>query len=184
MSTYDNASRSIDPTTQLIYSRTPLPILEQHVLETFSLLTNTNNTTPTKQYLTRHDLKCAIILLLGYTPSTLELNTLLTAAGCTPHSQQRLTADRFVPLLTRRIQQQDVLHHYQQLFASFDSEGKGFIRRDDFMGVCERVVVGGVGGGGRDEFGKLFDVCDVDGDGVVSYREFDRLMSNRPYATM
>ena len=174
MTTYDS-SRSVDPTTQLIYSRTPTSTIQQHVHDTFTLLDSSH-----KGHLSRHELKCAIILLLGYTPSHIELHALFTAAGCHT-STDRLTVDRFVPLLTRRIEQQDTLHYYQQLFGAFDVDGRGFIRRDDFLHVCQRVTVAGA----VDEsmLARLFDVCDVDGDGVVSYRDFDRLMSARPYAT-
>ena len=175
MSAYDS-SRSIDPTTLLVYSRTPLSTIQQHVQDTFTLLD-----TAGKGYLSRHDLKCAIILLLGYTPSHIELTALLTAADC--HSPtDRLTADRFIPLLSRRIQQQDVLSYYQQLFNAFDTDGRGFIRRQDFLHVCQRVTAAGTVDGAMLE--RLFDVCDVNGDGVISYREFDRLMSARPYATI
>ena len=169
-------SRSIDSTTQLVYSRTPTSIIQQHVLETFPVVDSGH-----KGYLTRHDLRCAVILLLGYTPSHIEISALLTTAGCRTPSE-RLTLDRFVPLLTRRIEQQDTLQYYQQLFAAFDTEGRGFIRRDDFMRVCQCVTVKGAVD--RSMLERLFDVCDVDGDGVVSYREFDRLMSARPYSTV
>ena len=171
-----DGSRSIDPTTQLMYSRTPTAGIEQHVCDAFTLLDTSN-----KGYLSRHDLKCAVILLLGYTPSRLETAALLTTAGCLS-AADRLTADRFVPLLARRIAQQDTLQCYQQLFAAFDAEGRGFIRRDDFLRVCERVTVAGAVD--RAMLGELFDVCDVDGDGLVAYWEFDRLMSARPYSTI
>ena len=166
----------MDPTTQLIYSRTPTSTIQQHVQDTFILLDTTH-----KGYLTRHDLKCAIILLLGYTPSHIELTALLTTAGCHPPTQQ-LTLDRFLPLLTRRIQQHDTLQYYQQLFGAFDSDNNGFIRRTDFIQVCLSVTPPGAID--RPMLDALFGVCDGDGDGVVSYREFDRLMSARPFATV
>lgn len=171
-----HTSRSIDSTTQLIYSRTPSSTVQQHVHDTFALV-DTNH----KGYLTRHDLKCAIILLLGYTPSHIEINALLSAADCYSPAD-RLTIDRFVPLLSRRIEQLDTLHYYQQLFGVFDVDGRGFIRRDDWLRVCGSVTVAGAVD--RDMLCSVFDVCDVDGDGVVSYREFDRLMSARPYTTV
>ena len=160
MSTYDN--RSIDPTTQLIYSRTPTSTIQQHVHDTFTLLDTAN-----KGYLSRHDLKCAMILLLGYTPSHIEVNALLTSTGCHT-STGRLTVDRFVPLLTRRISQQDTLQYYQQLFAAFDESGRGFIRRDDFMRVCECVTTAGAVD--RSMLERVFDVvrCERRWSGVVS----------------
>ena len=200
MSSYDSSSQLIDSTTQLIYSRTPPAIIQQHVQDTFHLLDTTN-----KGYLTRHDLKCAIILLLGYTPSHIELNTLLTTTHSTlpnaatttsqPPSPLRLTEDQFVALLTRRMQQQDTLHYFQHLFSAFDTQHNGYIRKQDFLSVCDRVVVSGGSGSGDERGGGgvvldesvlsgVFDVCDVDGDGLISYREFDRLMSARPYSTM
>ena len=136
MSGYD-ISRSIDPTTQLIYSRTPTTTIQQHVQDTFSFLDSGH-----KGHLSRHDLKCALILLLGYTPSHIEINALLTAAGC--HTTgERLTPDRFIPLLTRRIEQQDTLHYYQQLSRPSTWRAAASLRRDDFLRVCQCVTAAG-----------------------------------------
>lgn len=207
MSIYENG-RSVDPTTQLIYCRTPIETIEQHVRTTLTTIIaphssdSPNNTAATTHQLTRHDVKCAIILLLGYTPSHIELNTLLhtqtpphhTHTNTEPHTNntnnntntptRTMSIDHLITHLTTRIAHQDTLTHYQHLFTALDTTHSNFIRRTDFLALCEHIVSSSSSGLDRVWLERVFDVCDVDGDGLVSYREFDRLMSGRPYASI
>jgi Ca2+-binding EF-hand superfamily protein len=128
-----------------------------------------------KGYLTCQDVKVAILALFGYKPTKVEVNRLLQNEtvtlkdGSTVHG---LTLDRFVSIMSSKMTARDEDEHIRQMFLAFDMQCRGFVTCDDlkkvFSIIAPHMPVDGI----KSAFREL----DRDGDGRVSYKDFDFAM--------
>jgi len=173
----------------LTYSCTPLPLLELHVREALTMLDEDGDGT-----LTEHDLRCAFIYLLGYTPSKLEVRSLMERESAREKGKSAnerakdgvvgsdvggggvgLSMERGIDLLCQRLTRQHPTEFFQQLFTAIDTHNRGFLVCEDFVRLCRHFAPAL----DVSVLNSLFSVVDVDGNGKVSYREFEAVMSGR-----
>ncbi len=140
-----------------------------------------------KGLLTREDYKVAVMSLLGYKPSTYELNSVWKSrcrgegAGlgenCSRGPQgggSGLDRKAFVELMVDRLNNQDRDELIRQIFLTFDPHCRGFIT----MGACRTAfqqVASHIGMGELEEF---FSEVDGNCDGKISYRDFELMMKH------
>jgi len=125
-----------------------------------------------KGYLMREDLKIAFAILFGYKPSKYELNQALTAAKITAEQGSGVSEEQFVQLITPKFAARDEDEEIRQAFVAFDTHCKGFISVDNLHSIVKQVAP------------KLpsttieaaFKEIDRDGDGRVSYKDFEFMM--------
>ena len=122
-----------------------------------------------KGALTRHELRCAHLSLLGYAPSRLELDALLPK-----HSQMELA--QFCEAMAARLCAQEPDDAIRRAFRAFDAGLKGFVDRRDLQLVVDAVAPHLP----PQTVALAFDQVDGDGDGRVSYHDFYSMMSARP----
>lgn len=124
-----------------------------------------------KGYLTAEDYKVAVLSLLGYKPSKYEVAT-VWQAWCQGQQEEGLQREAFISLMTQRLRRQDRDDVTRQVFLTFDARCQGFITEDDcaraFRQVAPHMAVQRVPG--------LFREVDRNGDGRVSYRDFELMM--------
>lgn len=128
-----------------------------------------------KGYLTAEDYKVAVLSLLGYKPSKYEVATVWqTRRQCQEEKEEGLQREAFISLMTQRLRKQDRDDLTRQVFLTFDARCQGFITEADcaraFSQVAPRMVGQGLPG--------LFREADSNGDGRVSYRDFELLMQH------
>ena len=126
-----------------------------------------------KGFLTREDYKVAILSLLGYKPSVFEVSTVWkNSSGVCERSQGGLTKEQFVCLTAQRIMDQDKDGLVRQVFLAFDVCCRGFLNKQD----CLRAVQSVAPHLASDRIPALFREVDWNGDGRVSYRDFELMM--------
>ncbi|KAM6467504.1 EF-hand calcium-binding domain-containing protein 11 isoform 1-T1 [Liasis olivaceus] len=123
-----------------------------------------------KGYLNREDYKVAIVMLFGYKPSKVEVDSVMASVKQNPFG---LSLEEFLNLMTTK----KVVHFYhseiRQLFISFDRQCKGFLSFEDFKKAFsivvpklpERIIV------------EAFREVDQDSDGHISFNEFESAMN-------
>ena len=122
-----------------------------------------------KGALTRHELRCAHLSLLGYAPSRLELDVLLPkgSSSSSPPSARRWRRGSSTRSPTTPSAAPS---------AAFDADHKGFVGRRDLQRVLDAVAPHLP----PRTAALAFDMVDSDGDGRVSCRDFHGMMSARP----
>lgn len=130
-----------------------------------------------KGYLSPEDYKVAVVSLLGYKPSKYEIETVFKAQQSDqklPKESFKLDKAAFVTLMYGRMTQQDSDELIRQIFLSFDAHCQGFVTLENckqaFRQVAPHI---------RDAQVELFFAeVDSNGDGRVSYRDFDIMMKH------
>lgn len=127
-----------------------------------------------KGYLTAEDYKVAILSLFGYKPSRYEVDAVLRDTRApSSGSQGGVTKEQFVSLAANRIRQEDKEALARQVFTAFDVACRGFVQSEDclrvFRTVAPRLVA-------TERVPDLFAEVDFNGDGRVSYRDFEIMM--------
>ena len=125
-----------------------------------------------KGYLTREDYKVAILSIFGYKPSKYEVGSVWRDM-CTS-SEGNLSREKFVSLAVARIRALDKECMARQVFVAFDVTCRGFLQREDWLralrSVAPRLATGQI----PDHFREV----DWNGDGRVSYRDFEAMMKH------
>ncbi|KAM4013870.1 EF-hand calcium-binding domain-containing protein 11 isoform 2-T2 [Anomaloglossus baeobatrachus] len=88
-----------------------------------------------KGYLSREDLKVAVVMLFGYKPSKMEVDTMVPGL-----SKTGVTPDDFVTLMTLKSRAQRSWGDHRQIFSVFDTHCRGFLNLDDFKRGFQRVA--------------------------------------------
>ncbi|KAK9959525.1 hypothetical protein ABG768_009647 [Culter alburnus] len=91
-----------------------------------------------KSYLSREDLKIAVVMLFGYKPSKSETNILMgngTIKDC-----PGVPLEQFVTLMARKMSAEDPYEKTRQIFTAFDVHCRGFLKLDDFKSAFKRVA--------------------------------------------
>lgn len=116
--------------------------------------------------LSRSDLKCAVIYLLGFKPTTFEIDQIMSGRDSLPKEQ-------FADLMVIRLQHEDFDEHIRQVFNAFDFNGRGFLTIEDvqraFQEVAPHVLPAQVS--------QIFSELDTVGNGKIGYAEFHRMMA-------
>jgi len=130
-----------------------------------------------KGFLNRTDFKLATISLLGYKPSTYEANQVLSKYGHTDaEGNLVLNQGEFIDAMTPKLINKDEDEEIRQTFLAFDSHCKGFLTIEDLKKVfCVIAPHLGV-----HHIESAFRELDRDGDGRVSYKDFDFMMKFDP----
>ncbi|XP_072284005.1 EF-hand calcium-binding domain-containing protein 11 isoform X2 [Pyxicephalus adspersus] len=89
-----------------------------------------------KGYLSREDLKVAVVMLFGYKPSKLEVDSMLSSKSGAPGIQ----ADEFVKLMSIKKSAKLNFGEQRQIFSVFDTHCRGFLNVDDFKRAFKRVA--------------------------------------------
>ena len=142
-----------------------------HITEVFS-----NVDIGQKGYLTRDELKLAVVELFGYKPSKYEVDEILSKEkGASSHTPgDCISKEYFFHIMNTKFSMQDENDELRQIFVAFDTKCRGFIGLDDAKSIFELVA----------PFIKSFDLqrmfkeVDRDGDGRVSYRDFECMMKS------
>ncbi|KAL8588775.1 hypothetical protein ACOMHN_035271 [Nucella lapillus] len=130
-----------------------------------------------KGFLARADLKIAVISLLGYKPSKYEANQILEKYGHTLEDETlALNLGEFVEAMTPKLISGDEDDDIRQTFMAFDTHCKGFLTVDDLKKVFAQLAPHM----GHHRIEAMFKELDRDGDGRVSYRDFDFMMKFDP----
>lgn len=130
-----------------------------------------------KGHLNREDLKVAMVSLLGYKPSKYEANQMLEKHGYQDEDGTLvMNFGQFVEAVTPKLINRDEDDEIRQTFMAFDTHCKGFLTVDDLKRVFSNVAPHM----SAHHLEKMFRELDRDGDGRVSYKDFDFLMKFDP----
>lgn len=136
-----------------------------------------------QDYLTPEDYKVAVLELLGYKPSKYELTSVWTRSckhkgeGQQEGAGSGLDLDTFVSIMMERLKQKDESELIREVFMSLDVYQRGFITEQDCLGAFEQVAPHL-----RAEVVRpLFEEVDTNGDGRVSYRDFEIMMKSMTF---
>nr|XP_056707769.1 EF-hand calcium-binding domain-containing protein 11 [Euleptes europaea] len=123
-----------------------------------------------KGYLSREDYKVAVVMLFGYKPSKMEVESVMASAQ---QSQSGVSPEEFLNLMSTKKTAQLYHSEARHLFTAFDMQCKGFLSLDDFKTAFrivapklpERTIV------------EAFREVDQDSDGHISFKEFESAMN-------
>lgn len=122
-----------------------------------------------KGYLNPEDYKVAILSLFGYKPSKYEV-TSVWRENCV---NSGLAKDRFVSLAVQRMNQQDKDGMARQIFLAFDVHCQGFLTEKECLRAFQSVAPNLA----KSRVPAVFREVDQNGDGRVSYRDFQLMMT-------
>ncbi|XP_063804698.1 EF-hand calcium-binding domain-containing protein 11 isoform X2 [Pseudophryne corroboree] len=122
-----------------------------------------------KGYLSREDFKVAVVMLFGYKPSKLEVDSTLPSLS----ESAGVRRDEFVKLMSKKQSAQLSFGDQRQIFSVFDTHCRGFLNVDDFKRAFHRVAPQ------LPEHTVLeaFREVDRDSDGLVCYKDFELAMN-------
>ncbi|XP_060117562.1 EF-hand calcium-binding domain-containing protein 11 isoform X1 [Heteronotia binoei] len=123
-----------------------------------------------KGYLNREDYKVAVVMLFGYKPSKMEVDSVMASVQ---QSQSGISLDKFLNVMSTKKTAQFYHSEARHLFTAFDMQCKGFLSLEDFRRAFrivapklpERTVV------------EAFREVDQDSDGHISFKEFESAMN-------
>ncbi|TPX69960.1 hypothetical protein SpCBS45565_g02074 [Spizellomyces sp. 'palustris'] len=121
-----------------------------------------------KGWLSRDDFKVAMVGLLGYKPSKFEIERARNNVNFEKHE---MTLERFISL-RRNCSSADLDETIRQCFLTADIGCHGYISRSDLHSIFSQVAPSVP----THVIDDAFAVVDMDGDGKVGYRDFEKLM--------
>ncbi|KAK7152785.1 hypothetical protein R3I93_010875 [Phoxinus phoxinus] len=124
-----------------------------------------------KGYLSREDLKIAVVMLCGYKPSKSETNILMENG--TNKECPGVPLEQFVPLMGRKMSSEDPYEKTRQIFTAFDVHCRGFLKMDDFKSAFKRVAPRLP----ERTVLEAFRHADQDSDGHLSFKDFENVIS-------
>uniref|UniRef100_W5LH25 EF-hand calcium binding domain 11 n=1 Tax=Astyanax mexicanus TaxID=7994 RepID=W5LH25_ASTMX len=111
-----------------------------------------------KGYLSREDLKIAVVMLFGYKPSKVVPGVPL---------------ERFVSLMGRKLSAEDPYEKTRHVFSAFDVHCRGFLKLEDFKSVFARVAPRLPDRTVLEAFRQM----DHDSDGHISFKDFENVIT-------
>ncbi|NXG33496.1 EFC11 protein, partial [Dromaius novaehollandiae] len=122
-----------------------------------------------KGYLSREDFKVAVVMLFGYKPSKVEVDSVMSSVQ---PENSGILLEKFLNLMSTKKAVQLLDSETRHIFTAFDMQDRGFLTLEDFKKVfnsvsprlSERIVV------------EAFREVDQDSDGHVSFKEFESAM--------
>ncbi|XP_016131789.1 EF-hand calcium-binding domain-containing protein 11 isoform X1 [Sinocyclocheilus grahami] len=124
-----------------------------------------------KGYLSREDLKIAVVMLFGYKPSKSETNVLMENG--TIKDRPGVLLERFASLMGRKMSAEDPYEKTRQIFRAFDVHCRGFLKLDDFKSAFKRVAPRLP----ERTVLEAFRHADRDSDGHISFKDFENVIS-------
>ncbi|XP_073683725.1 EF-hand calcium-binding domain-containing protein 11 [Garra rufa] len=124
-----------------------------------------------KGFLSREDLKIAVVMLFGYKPSKSETDILMengTIKDC-----PGVPLERFVYLMGRKMSAEDPYEKTRQIFTAFDVHCRGFLKLDDFKSAFKRVAPRLP----ERTVLEAFRLADQDSDGHISFKDFENVIN-------
>ncbi|XP_014428747.2 EF-hand calcium-binding domain-containing protein 11 isoform X3 [Pelodiscus sinensis] len=123
-----------------------------------------------KGYLSREDFKVAVVMLFGYKPSKVEVDSVMASVQ---QNNSGVLLEEFLKLMSAKKAAQLYHSEKRQIFTAFDMQYKGFLTLEDFKRAFnsvapklpERMIV------------EAFREVDQDSDGHVSFKEFESAMN-------
>ncbi|XP_058843725.1 EF-hand calcium-binding domain-containing protein 11 isoform X3 [Acipenser ruthenus] len=91
-----------------------------------------------KGYLSREDVKVAVVMLFGYKPSKTETDVMM--ASIIQANIPGMPLDHFVSLMGRKLAAQDNYEKTRQIFTGFDIHCHGFLTVEDFKKAFASVA--------------------------------------------
>ncbi|XP_018583307.1 EF-hand calcium-binding domain-containing protein 11 [Scleropages formosus] len=120
-----------------------------------------------KGYLSREDLKVAVVQLFGYKPSKMETNSLMEPV--LKADLPGVPLDLFVSLMGRKLSVLDPYEKTRHIFNAFDAHCRGFLTLEDFRRAFSRVAPRLPDRTIQEAFREV----DRDSDGHISFRDFE-----------
>ncbi|XP_033047529.1 EF-hand calcium-binding domain-containing protein 11 isoform X1 [Trachypithecus francoisi] len=119
-----------------------------------------------KGYLSREDFKIAVVMLFGYKPSKIEVDSVMSSIN--PNTSGILL-EGFLNIVRKKKEAQRYRNEVRHIFTAFDTYYRGFLTLEDFKKAFrqvapklpERTVL------------EVFREVDRDSDGHVSSRDFE-----------
>ncbi|XP_026857229.1 EF-hand calcium-binding domain-containing protein 11 [Electrophorus electricus] len=123
-----------------------------------------------KGYLSREDLKIAVVMLFGYKPSKSETNIMMETGAAL--NSTGVPLEPFVSLMGRKLSAEDPYEKTRLIFNAFDAHCRGFLKVEDFRcgfgrvapHLPDRTVL------------EAFRCVDHDSDGHVSFKDFENVI--------
>nr|XP_055028107.1 EF-hand calcium-binding domain-containing protein 11-like isoform X3 [Misgurnus anguillicaudatus] len=91
-----------------------------------------------KGYLSREDLKVAVVMLFGYKPSKSETDMLMESGSY--KDWPGVPLNQFTSLMGRKMSAEDPYEKMRQIFSAFDVHCRGFLKLEDFKSAFKRVA--------------------------------------------
>ncbi|XP_062901080.1 EF-hand calcium-binding domain-containing protein 11 isoform X2 [Mobula hypostoma] len=126
-----------------------------------------------KGFLTREDLKVAVVMMFGYKPSKVETDILL--ASVREKQLPGLSLDQFTNLMCRKLAALDGYEEARQIFSAFDVHCRNFLTVEDFKRAFAKVTPHLP----DQTVLEAFREVDRDSDGHVSFRDFEAVMDHQ-----
>lgn len=122
-------------------------------------------------FLSREDMKMAVVMLFGYKPSKLETD-LLVGREPRPDESRGVSFDTFERLMTVKLSEEDAFERTRQIFNAFDVHCRGFLKLDDFQAAFARVAPDLP----QSTVVEAFRHVDRNSDGYVSFKDFEEVI--------
>ncbi|XP_072349924.1 EF-hand calcium-binding domain-containing protein 11 [Scyliorhinus torazame] len=129
-----------------------------------------------KGYLSREDLKVAVVAIFGYKPSKMETDVVMAAAQ--ENDLPGLSLEQFTVLMSRKMAAQDRYDEIRHIFSAFDARCRfyhpvvGFLTLEDFKRAFADVTPHLP----EQTMLEAFREVDRDLDGHVSFKDFEIVM--------
>eukprot|EP01105_Mastigella_eilhardi_P018701 TRINITY_DN434_c0_g1_i1.p1 TRINITY_DN434_c0_g1~~TRINITY_DN434_c0_g1_i1.p1 ORF type:complete len:170 (-),score=37.69 TRINITY_DN434_c0_g1_i1:149-619(-) len=120
-----------------------------------------------KGWLAREDLRMAMTSLLGYRPSKTELHALVPDGV---RGNSGIDSAVFLQIMAPKLAARDVDDDIRQKFMLLDSHYRGYLKLEDVLPAFASVGVP------EATIHRAFVEADVDRDGKISYKDFERMM--------
>lgn len=135
-----------------------------------------NATSDGQACLTPEDYKVAVLELLGYKPSKYELSSVWRSfvGEATDQEGAGLGLETFVSIMMDRLKQKDDNELIREVFVALDVRQRGFLTERECHVAFEQVAPQLK----KEVIRQMFEEVDSDGDGRVSYRDFEIMMKS------
>uniref|UniRef100_A0A8B9Q2L6 EF-hand calcium binding domain 11 n=1 Tax=Apteryx owenii TaxID=8824 RepID=A0A8B9Q2L6_APTOW len=122
-----------------------------------------------KGYLSREDFKVALVMLFGYKPSKVQVDSVMSSVFIYIFHFLGILLEKFLNLMSTKKAVQLFDSETRHIFTAFDMQDRGFLTLEDFKKafnsispkLFERIVV------------EAFREVDQDSGGHISFKEFE-----------
>ncbi|XP_059579148.1 EF-hand calcium-binding domain-containing protein 11 isoform X1 [Alligator mississippiensis] len=90
-----------------------------------------------KGYLSREDFKVAVVMLFGYKPSKVEVNSVMASLQ---QKNSGVLLEEFLNLMTTKKSAQLYHSEIRQIFTAFDMQCRGFLTLEDFKKAFDSIA--------------------------------------------